>query len=419
MALQQAVSHFLDRLKRPCTLLVAYSGGSDSSGLLVALAEAVAAMPGSGICLVAATVDHRLRAGSTAEARAAGALCARYSVAHHILTWEGEKPLAGIQTAAREARYRLLSDLAKHVGADLIVTAHTFDDQMETLAMRRARSPGAENGISAAVLYDRQTWIMRPLLDVRRAAIRAFLAARSIGWVDDPSNDNPAFERVRVRQSLDLGSIVPPVADRSATAIAAFLMAHAVIPAGRLAVLDLAHIQQGDRTGLDALRHLAAMIGGRVHLGGRDATQLLAHVLASDAPGQVAVERVVCDRRHDRLFVVRERRGLPTLTIAAGGSAVWDGRYRVANHADVPVTISASHAGPMILPGSLPADLPGRVRQLAETTEPRLIAGPAGGLVTRPIIAQFDRFLPIRMLEIANALAFLSGLDHFPGLPTR
>jgi len=419
LALQQAVSDLLNRLKRPCRLLVAYSGGSDSTGLLVAMAEAVAALPDSGVSLVAATVDHRLRPGSTAEARAAGALCGRYGIAHHILAWDGDKPQAGIQNAAREARYRLLAALAGQVGADLIVTAHTRGDQMETLAMRRARDPAAGNGISDAVLYDGRTWVLRPLLDVSRAAIRAFLTARGIGWVDDPSNDNDAFERVRVRKALDPDDYVPPADDRSAAVIAAFLLAHVVIPQGRLAIVDRGTDWRGTKVELDAIRHVAAMIGGRVYPGGRGPTQALADFLASDTATRLAVDRVVCDRRRDRLFIVRERRGLPVTVVAPGETSVWDGRYRIVNESDCDVRIGAAAAGEAILAGPLSADLPASVRRQLAATEPRVLDGPSEGVVAVPIIAQFARFLPLRMLEIANALAFLGGLDHFPGLPTR
>src|SRR5262249_54422743 len=92
--------------------------------------------------LVVATVDHGLRTGSRAEAKAVGAVARRLGLAHEILAWRGTKPKAGIEAAARSARYRLLADLAQRLGAEAIATAHTLDDQAETVLMRLAAGSG-------------------------------------------------------------------------------------------------------------------------------------------------------------------------------------------------------------------------------------------------------------------------------------
>ncbi|MCB1448359.1 MAG: tRNA lysidine(34) synthetase TilS, partial [Rhizobiaceae bacterium] len=104
---EEAVRDFLRYLPRPGRVLVAFSGGGDSTGLLAVLKSLNA--PGSGIDIHAATVDHGLRHGSAEEALAASGFCARLGVPHAILAWSGEKPVTGIQARAREARYRLLA----------------------------------------------------------------------------------------------------------------------------------------------------------------------------------------------------------------------------------------------------------------------------------------------------------------------
>jgi tRNA(Ile)-lysidine synthase len=421
---ESAVRDFLHTLKRPCRVLVAYSGGGDSTGLLVAMADASKTEAGTGISLAAATVDHGLRPGSTEEARAAGELAAKLFVPHHILTWEGEKPKAGIQAAAREARYRLLGELARAIGADLIVTAHTLDDELETLAMRQARNVAAAGGISEAVLYDRQIWVFRPLLAVRRAAIRDYLMARGIGWAEDPSNENDKFERVRVRMTLHAGEALPDRTPQAGTAgeTARFLRADAVIHSGRVAVVDLSHFSPWNIAHLDAIRHIAAMMGGRTHVSGRETTERIGGFLAGTEKHRLTAERVVFDRRKYLLYITRERRSLPAAIVKAGETAVWDNRFRITNHGSETAVIGARGAGKTGCPligETLPAGVPGAVRQRIEATEPMLLEGRLVGLSTKPIIAQFDRFLPLRMLEVANALAFLGGLDHFSGLPTR
>ena len=405
-------------------MLVAYSGGSDSTGLLVAMAEASKTGPGAGISLAAATVDHGLRPGSADEARAAGELAAKLSIPHHILTWEGDKPKAGIQAAAREARYRLLGGLAGAVGADLIVTAHTLDDELETLAMRQARNAATAGGISEAVLYDRQIWVFRPLLAVRRALIRDYLVARGIGWAEDPSNENDKFERVRVRMTLDAGEALPGRMPQAGTAseTARFLRADAAIHSGRVAVVDLSHFSPSNIAHLDAIRHIAAMMGGRTHLSGRETTERIAGFLTGTDQHRLTAERVVFDRRKHLLYITRERRSLPAEIVRPGETAVWDNRFRIPNHGSEIAVIGARGAGKTgsaLIGEALPAGLPGAVRQRIEATEPILLEGRLAGLSTKPIIVQFDRFLPLRMLAVANALAFLGGLDHFSRLPTR
>lgn len=197
-----AIAAFLDRINHPLRLLVAISGGSDSTGLLLALHEQLQAMPAKTVTLHAATIDHGLRNGSAAEAETVAALCATLGIPHVIRRWVGDKPKSGISAAARAARYRLLAEIAKEIGAAAILTGHTADDQIETIAMRekRSRNPRATGlaGMASSVLFENSIWITRPLLRSRRQTIRAFLQDRGHGWVDDPSNDNPAYERARI-----------------------------------------------------------------------------------------------------------------------------------------------------------------------------------------------------------------------------
>lgn len=107
--------------------------------------------------------------------------------------------------AAREARYGLLAEISAEISANVIVTAHTIDDQRETLAMRTARlnegEAGAGTGISEAMLFDRRIWIARPFLACRRADIRAYLNGRGMSWLNDPSNEDVRYERIRTRKA--------------------------------------------------------------------------------------------------------------------------------------------------------------------------------------------------------------------------
>ena len=198
-------------LGRYDVLLLAISGGGDSMAMLELMAE----WRGRRATLLApaifvATVDHRLRQESAAEAEFVARRCAELGLDHEILSWNDAKPRSGLPNAAREARYRLLHQHALHVAGAAscaVVTAHTQDDQAETLAMRLARGSGIDG--LAAMMAERPMYegssitLARPLLSAPRERLRATLVARGLNWREDPSNDDDAFERVRVRRALE------------------------------------------------------------------------------------------------------------------------------------------------------------------------------------------------------------------------
>ena len=183
------------------TLLIAASGGPDSTALLV-MAAGWAARRGARVA--AATVDHRLRPESAAEAETVAALSAELGVPHKTLIWAGAKPTTRVQERAREARYRLLIKHARAIGADVIATAHHADDQAETVLFRLVRGSGVAglSGMEAISRRDGVT-IARPLLGVAKRDLVAFCRSRGIEFADDPSNANPRFARPRLRALLD------------------------------------------------------------------------------------------------------------------------------------------------------------------------------------------------------------------------
>ena len=186
----------------PARLGIAVSGGSDSLALLSLAVEALA---GTGVELHAATVDHRLRAASKEEAEVAKALCKTLGVPHQTLVWEKGPQGGNLQDEAREARYDLLTAWAKGRDIPVIALGHTADDQAETVLMRLRRASGV-TGLAAMRSRRMRDGVMlaRPMLGLRRADLQSFLRARNIEWVDDPSNENTKFERVRIRQAMEL-----------------------------------------------------------------------------------------------------------------------------------------------------------------------------------------------------------------------
>lgn len=180
------------------TLAVAVSGGRDSMALAVLANDWARAHGGSVLALI---VDHRLRPGSSAEASTTTARLSALGITAEILAWDGPKPASRLQEAARATRYRLLFDACRHRGILHLLVAHHASDQSETIAMRAARASGPDGlaGI-AAVVEHRSARLLRPLLGVPRERLTATVTERGVAWVDDPSNEDRRFERVRIRQ---------------------------------------------------------------------------------------------------------------------------------------------------------------------------------------------------------------------------
>jgi tRNA(Ile)-lysidine synthase len=216
----EADSLFADLAAEPA-LVLAVSGGPDSTALLHLMARWRGKRPAPH--LMAVTVDHGLRPEAKREAAAVKRLSERLGVEHVTMRWTGEKPSTGIQEAARVARYGLLVKAARRAKARCVVTAHTLDDQAETVLFRMARGSGLAGicGIARSVRIDTllagaaqplragegagQTgavMLVRPLLDVPKARLIATLLEAGINYADDPSNVDPRFTRARLRKLM-------------------------------------------------------------------------------------------------------------------------------------------------------------------------------------------------------------------------
>lgn len=187
---------------------LAVSGGPDSLALLLL---AAAAFPGQ---VIAATVDHGLRPEAPDETRLVGEICAALGVPHAILT--GTMPAGNLQDGARRLRYALLAEWAES-RTPWVATAHHLDDVAETFLMRARRGAGA--GGLAAMRATRPLGgaaLIRPLLGWSRAELATVVAGAGLAAVQDPSNRDPRFDRVRMRRLLAESPELP--ADRLALA---------------------------------------------------------------------------------------------------------------------------------------------------------------------------------------------------------
>jgi tRNA(Ile)-lysidine synthase len=188
-------------------LLLAVSGGPDSTALMW-----LAARWRDGLTrkpkLLAVTIDHGLRKESAREALAVKRLARKLKIEHRTLRWSGRKPKTGLQEAARNARYRLLAEVARKAGAERILLGHTLDDQAETVLIRLVRGSGVSGLAGMRQLAPvpapggKAASLVRPLLGVRKARLIATLKAAQVPYAEDPSNRNEDFTRVRLRATM-------------------------------------------------------------------------------------------------------------------------------------------------------------------------------------------------------------------------
>ncbi len=331
-------------------LVLAVSGGPDSTALLMLAARWRRARK-QGPKLIAVTVDHGLRPESAREAHSVHRLARRLGVPHRTLRWEGKKPATGLQEAARAARYRLLAAAARTAKAAHILTAHTLDDQAETVLIRMTRGSGLTGLGAMAPVSPLPTagasdiMLVRPLLDIPKARLVATLARAGITFADDASNRDPRFTRARLRavmpalarEGLDAQRFAllarrlrrAEAAIEMAVGVAAAALSEApwsdrgpiVFDAGKFArlpaevalrLLGRAVAHAGDEGPLQ-LGKLEALLDALASAQARSAAETLRRTLAGAlvtlAAGRLAVERA------------------PPRTIGAGGSTLTTAKY--------------------------------------------------------------------------------------------
>jgi tRNA(Ile)-lysidine synthase len=345
-------------------IALAVSGGADSLALTDCVARWRSARGGSPGVIVL-TVDHRLRRGSSREARDVVALAEGYGLPARVLVRKGPRPTTNVEAVARHDRYRLLLAAAADAGATHLVLAHHRDDQAETFLLRLQRSAGVFGLAAMRPLIDTGTIVIaRPLLNVARARLAATAIAAGLTPVDDPMNSDPAFARVRVRklmpllaaEGLDASSLADAAArlGQAAAAIddAATDLLRAAVETDGLAVAWLEpEIWSAAplEVRLRALVRLLMAIGGDDYPARRDRLEALTDALAVHRRGRFkrTLAGTVIEWRKGRFALYREfgRTGLPVIRLSAGLVGTWDRRFRFAVVADVPSGLTLGALG--------------------------------------------------------------------------
>lgn len=320
---------------------VAVSGGADSLCLALLTARWVEKRGGR---VSALTVDHGLRPEAAKEAQKVGRWLKPLGIAHHVLTWQGPKPQAAIQAEARKARYRLMSSWCRNAGALHLLLAHTMDDQAETLLLRLGSGSG-NDGLAAmsAVVETPDVRLLRPLLGVRKSSLVADLKLRRQNWIEDPSNQDIAFARARIRQAMATGGMEPEdlflaasrfgrartaLEEAAAKILARFSKVH---PAGFVR-LDSAFLHTApEEVSLRALGRVMSAVGGRGYGPRLNKLERLHRGLSEshgEFSGTLGGCRVVAEG--NGILVCRENRNLPEpVEVYPGLRLTWDGRFSV------------------------------------------------------------------------------------------
>ena len=379
---------------KPC-FAVGVSGGADSLALVFMARDWAEEFGGRVVALI---VDHGLRVESGAEAVRTANLLSENNIEAHILRWEGVKPTHKLQEAAREARYRLFDEwcIAKRVF--YLLLAHHQEDQAETFMLRLG---SGVDGLSCMqeVTYRPFGLIIRPLLEQRPELMREYLRKGGIVWIEDPSNQNPRFERVRwrgfLKDNAGLSLEITKSAEKLQRVRATLEKETANLLAGTLTISPLGFAR------LDALdlwsqaweeirrRALARIIGvlRRRSYSPSDYQLEKASLSLPEKSFSLGGFSFISKREH--VLIVRENRDISQISITSART-IWDKRWEIITTNSVPdIYIAPLNNHPNSLPLVIRQTLPGIYDAQG------LLAAPAIGFCREPHAQRFQtKFLP-------------------------
>lgn len=402
-------------------LAVGVSGGGDSLALTLLLHRWATEQGGA---LLALTVDHALRPESAAEAAGVAQTMARIGVPHRVLRWEGEKPHAGLQAAAREARHRLLIAACVEAGVPHLALAHNQEDQAETLLLRLSRGSGVDG--LAGMAPSRPAGpirLIRPCLDLPHERLLATCRAAGMNWVEDPSNQNPRFARARLRVVGALlaeegltAERLAETARRAARARAALERATADLLAVAASLrpegwirLDPAPVMDApEEIALRALTRCLTVVGGGLRPIRDAAVERLYGELRDGLEGGRTLAGCRTLRRRGAVLIVREAEAVTDRRpVAPGESVWWDRRFAVTPSAARRVPVEVARLG-----------VSGWSRVVAEKPELRRLDLHATVRETLPGLWSDGRLLAVPTLGFAGDDQPMTDLVRFsPALP--
>lgn len=338
---------------------IAFSGGGDSAAMLHTYRN----HPQINHAFI---IDHALRGGSDAEAKTAAAYARWLGYQVQIKRWAHEGVTSGLQAKARNYRYTALGEMCRQHGLAHLITAHTADDQAETLILRLERKTGWRGLAGMAECAFAPLWpaladvtLHRPFLSVSRQALRDYNAQHGVEFIDDPSNENSDFARVRVRQSLSVDPVLRVdlllaqgryrqrlIEEREQ--LSDWLQANGQIS-------DQNYILTSAVPPLALLTHILTSVAGTAGPVDRAKRQDLAKHMALSGFKAATLAGAWCVKMDDRFVFTRDmvavtgrqaQRGLQASQLREGEKRLWDGRFQIeAKTGDLTVEPALGHLG--------------------------------------------------------------------------
>ncbi len=407
------------------SMALAVSGGPDSMALMVLMRRWLRLMRREPEPVAVLTVDHRLRAQSKDEAAFVAAQARRLGFAHEILPWTGAKPAAGIQAAARIARYRLMTAFCREHAIACLVTAHTEDDQAETFLMRLRRGSGLDGLAAIAPTSERDGLpLIRPLLGFSKARLTAYLRAHAVPFVRDPSNDDASFERVRLRHAMKAFTSAGIGRAELARTASRLRRCREALEAGTTGFLEdhfrVTRLGMGeidtkafralpDEIALRTLTEVLSLVSGKAEPPRMAKREALLRELKSGKE-RAALGECILIVTHESLRVFREpgRLRIAPVSCHPGTTCAWDGRFELTFPADLPDGISVAPLGrrgwDLYRKSLQDRALRTAFDRLAATASPamwqdeRLVSAPALGFVNGVVVQPHSRPAEARLV---------------------
>lgn len=357
----EEIADLFAALKSLPSIAVAVSGGPDSMALLMLLVRWCNIIGKNAPALYVLSVDHGLRSNSATEVDLVAEVCQQYGLKHQAFFWDGKKSKGNISAKSRDARYDLMCSWCQQQAISHLLVAHTLDDQAETVLLRLARGSGVD-GLSAMALSRlwNSTLIYRPLLGVERSRLRHLLEDVSCPYVTDPSNHNLKYDRVKIRQALEVleplgitSQALADTADRLRQArealdvMAAQAIAETVVIDNAGYCVLSAHdlVTYPYEIKRRVVGRILRAVAGRDYAPTHSSLDSLIEWIVDQGTSTRTLGGCLFMMRHQNIWVMREtgRNDLPEMFIEPGQCVLWDNRMKISLsvESETPLTIKA------------------------------------------------------------------------------
>jgi len=337
--------HQIDDLFSPLVdirrIALAVSGGRDSLALMFLIKKWLG-NNNFDKDVVVLTVNHQLREESNAECAEVALIAQGYGFHHKILIWHHENIKTSIQEKARNARYDLMINYLKENGIDTLITGHTLDDKIETFLMRLSKGSGLEGlkSIQTSRNLDGIN-LFRPLLNLTRDQTTKTLVSQNIGWIDDPTNADEKYERIKIRNNISTLEKLNISKDMLQLTLNRLGRAHEVISnITEKALLEVLHFDSLGYVSLDYdilkaypyeiiikvfEKALIYVNGKRVSL--QSLERVCSEVIQTRKPK--TINGCVIYTKKNIIHITRENRDIESFNLKVGDLHVWDSRFKI------------------------------------------------------------------------------------------